>query len=447
MYIINALIAYFFGIFLYRLLLNVYDSEVDKDKVFFDDRFRVQFFTVTLLASVYFCALYLTDMGYYFYKWNNLNVFTYLKVVFMTMPFMGWVLLIIVYYCKSDTLRSETKELCLRQSSFLDTISHYRSNIIRVVLVGLLTHKIVLIILSIFPTLLHLFAQPSNTFALLVIHVALFYTETMTGMLVIEQLKKYIVRIQKLLHTCKCCTCTCKCCTCTCKRCTCTCKHKNTQRSQDSTKLLHTCKCCTNTCKLKNTQRSQDSTGEEREPIAHEPHTEYRAITSERTVRNTKGNEEDNNIIKEVMLLIGVVPMFVGLGIVYVSVMWFYQVLFLRNLNNNLAFDIIIKYVPSAGIAAFGYLIQKGTFSKTKKEDKNEKLWLKLGELLNISDDDLNELDKAKKEKIVQLRNLCRQPLANNDQPNQDGQPNQKKDGQPNQDGQPKEEETNKTTL
>ena len=81
MYIINALIAYFFGIFLYRLLLNVYDSEVEKDKVFFDDRFRVQFFTVTLLASVYIGVIYLTDMGYYFYKWNNLNVFTYLKVV------------------------------------------------------------------------------------------------------------------------------------------------------------------------------------------------------------------------------------------------------------------------------------------------------------------------------------------------------------------------------
>ena len=117
--------------------------------------------------------------------------------------------------------------------------------------------------------------------------------------------------------------------------------------------------------------------------------------------------------------------MIIGLGIVYISVMWFYQFLFLRNLNNNLAFDIIIKYVPSVGIAAFGYLIQKGTFSKTKKEDKNEKLWLKLGELLNISDDDLNELDKAKKEKIMKLRNLCGQPLANNNQGEQDQQHNQ----------------------
>ena len=57
MYIVNAVIAYFFGIFLYRLLLKVYDSEVEREKDFFDDPFRVQFFIVTLLASVYISTL------------------------------------------------------------------------------------------------------------------------------------------------------------------------------------------------------------------------------------------------------------------------------------------------------------------------------------------------------------------------------------------------------
>ena len=71
-------------------------------------------------------------------------------------------------------------------------ISYHRSNISRVVLVGLSTHVIVLIILSIFPTMLLLFAQPANTFALLLIHVALFYTETVAGILVIEQLNTNI---------------------------------------------------------------------------------------------------------------------------------------------------------------------------------------------------------------------------------------------------------------
>ena len=57
MYTVNAVIAYVFGIFLYRLLLKVYDSEVEREKDFFDDPFRVQFFIVTLLASVYISTL------------------------------------------------------------------------------------------------------------------------------------------------------------------------------------------------------------------------------------------------------------------------------------------------------------------------------------------------------------------------------------------------------
>ena len=121
-------------------------------------------------------------------------------MIFITMPFMGWIFLIIFYYCTSNTLRSNTKALCLQPLPFLDMIHSHWSNISRVVLVGLLTHEIVLMILSVFPTLLLLFAQPMNTFALLVIHVALFYTETMAGIVVIEQLNK-IIWIQKLRHT------------------------------------------------------------------------------------------------------------------------------------------------------------------------------------------------------------------------------------------------------
>ena len=143
------------------------------------------------MAGVYFGALYLTDMGYYFHNWDNPNVFIVLKMVFITMPFIGWILLIAVYYCKSDTLRRSIVDvLCLQPLTFLDRISYNLRNISRVVLVGLLTHEIVLIILSIFPTLLLLFAHPMNTFALLAIHVALFYTETIMGTLVIEQLCK-----------------------------------------------------------------------------------------------------------------------------------------------------------------------------------------------------------------------------------------------------------------
>ena len=143
--------------------------------------------------------------------------------------------------------------------------------------------------------------------------------------------------------------------------------------------------------------------------------------------QNTQANEqrkiEYNSSINRVVLLIGVLLMPIGLGSVYISVMWFYQFLFLRNLtNNNIAIDIIITYVPSVGIAVLGYLMQKGTFSEIKKEDENEKLWLKLGELLSIAEDQLNTLDEVKKENIVKLRSICGQPLAKNVQLNQDDQ-------------------------
>ena len=45
LYIVNAVTTYFFAIFLYRLLLKVYDSKVEREKNFFDDSFRVKFFT------------------------------------------------------------------------------------------------------------------------------------------------------------------------------------------------------------------------------------------------------------------------------------------------------------------------------------------------------------------------------------------------------------------
>ena len=231
MYIVNTIIAYVIGISLYRLLLKVYDSEVERDQDFL---FLVQFLTVT---GIHFIALYFIDMVYYIYNWNNCNVFIVLKVVFMTIPVMVYVLFIAV-----------------------------KCDISRKALVGL---TIVLLILSVSPTLLLFFAHPLNTFTLLVTHIALFYFETKTGMLV--------------LNKCECCKC------------------------------------------------------------------------------------------KRVMLPIGVVLMLI---LVYVIVMWFYQILFLRSLINDLAFEIFTKYIPGVVIAVFGYrymyLIQQGTFFNKKKEDKKE---------------------------------------------------------------------------
>ena len=276
-----APIVYISGFFLYVELFEVYDSKVGRDK---DFPSKAQFFTVAFLASVSIGVLYLVDMCYYCYNWNNCNVFIVLKMIVMTIPVM-------VYITVNYTCMSNTTLPCLRRLTSLITIS---SNIRREVSVGLLTLAIVLLILNVFPTLLLFYAHPMNTLALLVIHVALFYTETITGMLVIKRLK-----------------------------------------------------CC---------------------------------------------KREHHRVI----LAIWVVLILIGLFIVYTIAMWFYQILLLRSLINNLAYNIFIKYIPGAGIAVFGYKYLK-TFSNKKKEEENEKLRLKLEALLNISED--------------HLKKLCRPPL------------------------------------
>ena len=286
MYMVNAVIAYVFGYFLYQLLLEVYDSEVGRDK---DFSFPPQFFTVTFLAVVYIIALYLTDIIYYgynyWYNWNDYNGFIVLKVMAIPIP----VITFLIVECFSNSK----------------------------VLVGLLTLAIVLLILNVFPTLLLFFAHPLNTFTLLVIHVALFYTETITGMLVIKQC----------------------------------CKREHNQGSS------------TEQPKRSNNLPSMAHNRQENEG-------EYK-----RTCNTNR-----------VVLAIGVV---IIIGLVYIIAMWFYQILFLRSLINNVAFKYFIKYIPGVVIAVFGYmyLVQKGTFSDKKKEDENEKGRQKSEEPSSISDD------------------------------------------------------------
>ena len=293
MYLVKAPIVYIIGYFLYLELFEVYNSKLGRDK---DFPSKPQFFTVAFLASVNIGVLYLADMWYYISNWNNCNVFIVLKMTVMTIPVMVYGLFITDKYKRM----SNTTSPHLRRLTSLITIF---SNIKREVSVGVLTLAIVLLILNVFPTLLLFYAHPMNTLALLVIHVALFYAETITGMLVIKRLKK---------------------------------------------------------------------------------REHHQGSSTEQSTCNT-------------MLAIWVVLILIGL-VVYTIAMWFYQILLLRSLINNLAYNIFIKYIPGAGIAVFGYKYLK-TFSNKKKEEENEKLRLKLEVLLNISED--------------HLKKLRRRPLAN----------------------------------
>ena len=169
------------------------------------------------------------------------------------------------------------------------------------------------------PIILLLFAHPMNTFALLGIHVALFYTETMVGILIIDRLKL--------------------------------------------------CKC---SCR--------DDYSPERQPLIG---------------RNKE--DQPSYCTTACKIILWPILLLIASGFIYFSVICFYQFLFLRNLSsNNLGVDIIIKYLPSIAIGAFGFGI-KTTFSK---KDKYEKMWLKLGELLNSTG---NHKTMTKQKKITKL--------------------------------------------
>ena len=412
MYVTNAVVALIVGIFILPLLLKVYDRAAKKNDKFFRNSTRVQLFMVTLLASVYIGAVYIADMYYYIkISYKYFNLFLILKLLFEVLVLV--ILLFWCFYIVFNITRCYRTEGEDRKTAL--------ARISQIAVVVPLTLTLILVMLSIFPTLLLLFAHPMNTFSLIVIHVALFYTETMAGVLFMDQLYMYkqactigqslrnngyrrVPEEDIELHAD-------------------TTEQRNAtgttqQRNATGTTQQRN---ATGTTEQRNAtgtteQRNATGTTEQRNATGT---TQQRNATGTTQQRNTTGTTEQRNPTEVLhkkdnynvtLLLFGVIGMLIILGFVYLSVMWFYQFLFLRNLSNNLAFDIIIKYIPSVGIAAFGYLIRKGTFSNEKKEDKNEKLWQKLGEL---------------KQEIVKLRNISGQPLANHVQHNQDDQPSQ----------------------
>ena len=89
--------------------------------------------------------------------------------------------------------------------------------------------------------------------------------------------------------------------------------------------------------------------------------------------------------------------------------MAFFQLFILRNLNTDTAFSVMIKYVPTAAIGLFGFVIGKSTlFHSNNGNDDGETFWMKLGELLSIDEEQLRALDDGKREKIRNLKKAFR---------------------------------------
>ena len=64
-----------------------------------------------------------------------------------------------------------------------------------------------------------------------------------------------------------------------------------------------------------------------------------------------------------------------------------------------------MKYVPTAAIGLFGFVIGKSIlFQDNNGNDDGETFWMKLGELLSIDEEQLRALDEGKREKIRNLK-------------------------------------------
>ena len=93
----------------------------------------------------------------------------------------------------------------------------------------------------------------------------------------------------------------------------------------------------------------------------------------------------------------------------YLCMMWFFQLLILRNLGHNTAFSVMIKYVPTAAIGLFGFVVGKSTLIHNKADKDGEIFWMKLGELLNFDEEQLHVLDEEKRAKIRNLKRAFKQ--------------------------------------
>ena len=310
MYTLNALIALLVGGFLLQILFKKYKKYKDNanNLTFFQDKHKVQFLVVTFLANTYITFLYVIDIVYHLSYYEHFNIFVLLKMLYGLITF-GLVFLFIILY-----------HSCKRTGCCRCSFECNCEGIVRTLLASLLTLAVALLILNILPFILLLFAHPMNTFALLGIHVALFYTETMAGILIIDRLK------------------------------------------------LNLCRC-------------SDEYNPERQQL----------------IQRDEENQISHCTAAKIICWAGL--LLIASGFIYFSVICFYQFLFLRNLSsNNPGVDIIIKYLPSIAIGAFGFGI-KATFSK---KGKYEKMWLKLGELLS------NNLTMTREEQIAKLQQIFR---------------------------------------
>ena len=343
-------------IFLLPTIFVAYDSVTNRNTVL-DNPSQVQLVVIALLASIFVIFFYLSEI--YQLTRSIQNPFACLKNLSSMVVFILCIVFAIIHY------------VCFQPRNCL--------NILKIFGVALLSAFIFTLVRDIFPAIILMFAFPVDTFALLALHVALFYTETMIGTLVVCQSRKYwkTWKMWKML--------------------------RRKFKIDETTNLIN----------LGNRRAELQNDNEE----THE--TEMSNASEFIIVSFAKSNEPSNLPHQPkrakvcactFLCVLGVVTLCVTMLLFYVCMMCFFQLFILRNLDHSTAFSVMLKYVPSAAIGLFGFVVGKSTLfhNKVDKAEDAETFWIKLGDILGTDEEQLLGFDEKKRRKIRNLKRAFR---------------------------------------
>ena len=386
-YTVNILLSMVLTIFLLPSIFVAFDTVANK-LTFLDDPSQVQLMVIALLASLFMIAIYISDIvqmsgnlhcnpqncALQFLPNNDIwqNQLFVLKFVSSILILISCVTVTNIHY------------VCCQPRNCL--------NILKMCGVTLLSAFIFTLTRDIFPAILVLFAFPVDAFALLALHVAFFYTETMVGTLVVCQSRKFWKSFGEKIKT----------------------KSKNygtilvssqstSDDHEEETDLILSCA----------EIRRRHPTPNERTHLQSSQFELLNSVASTVVLPHPKPTRFKIKIDKNLILCVcrillcafGTVAFFMTMMLFYLCMMAFFQLFILRNLDNNTAFSVMIKYVPTAAIGLFGFVIGKSTlFQNNNSDDDGEIFWMKLGELLSIDEEQLRALDERNQEKIRNLK-------------------------------------------
>ena len=388
-YTVNILLSMVLTIFLLPSIFAAFDTVANKS-TFLDDPSQVQLMVIALLASLFMIAIYICNI---IHMSGNLlcvpqNYTDNSTVQFSPSHHIWHNQLFVLKFVSSVIIFL----LCIVVTNIQYVCCQPRNclNILKMCGVTLLSAFIFTLIRDIFPAILLLFAFPVDAFALLVLHVALFYTETMVGTLVVCQSRKFWKSFGGKIKK----------------------KSKNYGTaivSSQSTSDEETDPLIISCAEI----RRRHPTQNERPHLRSSQFELLNSVAATAVLPRPKPTRFKMKIDNRLILYICRILMF-GLGtiafcgsmiIFYLCMMSFFQLFILRNLDNNTAFSVMIKYVPTAAIGLFGFVIGKSTlFQNNNSDDDGEIFWMKLGELLSIEEEQLHTFDEGKQEKIRNLK-------------------------------------------